>query len=188
LVEDNEDNTTVEETSKDDSIERFRAAQEQFVASRTTRFELLDDALVMLLRIVSKPVWTRILVSNGVDAMAMKAEDIKMAGLNKNRGLEILIQEQMEQNRVKIIDALVDRAGVDVPDWFSASMLDEDVADQFLEDYAIELVRVGKEDGREDALIEKFRKNGILADDGALEQGASGEDTEPVDETIPDTI
>jgi hypothetical protein len=162
------------------ALAKFLAAQEEFVALRTTRF-LLVDGLELVLRIVSRPVWSRMLVGCGVTAMAMSAQDMKENKHDGGKGLQLRVTAQMEQNRTKIINALIERAGVEVPSWFKGDMLDAAVADQFLDDYALEMLRVGKQSGREEAQMEKFRNYNLLPDDGPDGEESSGDDAEPTD-------
>jgi len=173
---------------EDETRAKFLKAQEEFVAERTVRFDLLDDTLVLVMRIVSNPVWTHILISNGVTALSMNAQDMKANKADDGKSLQIHVKAQMDANRSKIIDALIDRAGIDIPKWFKADMLDESLAGQFIDDYALEMRRISKSSGREEATMEKFRNYGLLTDDGSDEQGTSGEDPEPTCKTIPDPV
>ena len=172
----------VEETTVS-TKEEYLKRQEEFVATRTTRF-LLPTGLELVLRVVSRPVWTAMLVANGVTSLAMTAVDIKANKADNNKSLQMRVQQEMEANRVNILNSLIERTAVDVPEWFDASMMDEAEAEQLMSDYAIEMLRVGK--GVDEAALEKFRAYDLLPELGDDEQSAPGDDAEPVSAPLSD--
>lgn len=177
-VEESEDEKPVFKLVPAQSEEEYLQRQAEFKAERTTEF-ILDTGLRMVLRIVTKPVWTYIAVKSGITAMSMTAEDIKAAKLEGDNALQLKIKDQMELHRVEFITNLIERTKVEVPEWFKPEVMDPAEADAFLDDYALEMMRVSKASGREEATLEKFRTYGLVEDAGSDEPGTTGDDPQP---------